>query len=438
MHASPLFFLNLYTMCKSFYTQDDEIFLVFFLEAIQLQEYLNRENEIRYRLGESLANKKKLSMRDFYPEFKFEGTYTNAFLDKTWKLQLPFYDTLIVPIAPYKKKPFESLYDCHIEMMLELYKKGKILFILGAYPLHFKGLDHLDPILDLKPPVLTMRKSAYHILYTGLHLLQQRSMNFKELCTTDEYIGLAEQLKKISLKGYGRAVPLDKQVWTRLGDLNLYGYGELVSKLLKIKQSYHFAYSTFMLHRILVELENLSIDGIMSLDKEDFNWAAVASRFKNIDKDIDVFPCDVGQLLIKELRLMRVDNLGIDKVLEISKNTAKARRALLELDRAVAILQMDKIIDRARALESIWSDSNEIIDSMLRKAKLASLSFLVSVGIVGGMVGSIGGSTGIIASIVGSVTSSLPIAKRVSESLVKLKKPAHTLAIFDLKKNLKS
>lgn len=355
-------------------------------------------------------------------------------MDETWKLQLPFYDTLVTTIIPFKKEPFESLYECQVEMMLELYKKGKILFALGADPSYFKGLHHLDPILDLKPPVLNSRKYAYLQLHLGLRPLVRKFTNFEELRRTGEYARLIAPLKKISLDGYGSPIPLDIQIGTRLGDLYICGYGELASKLLTIKKFWSFAYSTFMFHRILVELESVSIDGIMSLDKVEFDWATKASEFKNIAKDTDVFPCDVGKLLTKELRLMRVDNLGIDSILEISKSTAKARKALLELDKAVINLQIDKIIDRSRALELVWSESNETIDSMVRKAKLASLSFLVSIGIVGGVVGSIGGSVGIIASILGSVATSLPIVKRASESIVKRRKTAHTLAIFDLKK----
>ena len=402
------------------------------MDATELEEYENHQNEICHRLSKLLARNRKHSWKEFFPEFEIEGVCTNAFMNNTWKLQLPFYDAVILPVLPEKEEDFEERYDCSTETMIELNKKGKIFFLLGARPLAFAGLHYLDPILGLDPPVFADRKMVYHLCLLGQHILQQRIANFQSLCKSRNYRKLIRTIERVGARL--PEVDWGTQLRLRLTDLYLSGYGKLVSRLVKCKSPSEFVHFSVMTHRILIELEMMSIDGVICVDKEDLSWTRALSKFKKINKDIDVFPYDVGQLLIKELKLMRVDNLEIDEILEISKNTFKARRALLELDKATAILMMENILDRTQALESVWLESNEVVESMIKKERAASALFLVSIGIIGGAIGSVGGTNGIIASILGSVATSVPLVKRASETLAKIKKPGHVLALFDLRK----
>lgn len=79
--------------------------------------------------------------------------------ERIWS-QIPFAGTTIVPIQPFSKEHLllGNGFDVdEIPLLLELVKReGKVQFGLGADPLRYAGLDHLDPILDeLHPPNLS-------------------------------------------------------------------------------------------------------------------------------------------------------------------------------------------------------------------------------------------------------------------------------------------
>ena len=71
--------------------------------------------------------------------------------------------------------------------------------------------------------------------------------------------------------------------------------------------------------------------------------------------------------MTKEFHLLSIHDVGFEKVIDIVDNTIKARTALLELDKAVENEQSEKMIDRAQALENVWTDTNETIQSMVSK-----------------------------------------------------------------------
>lgn len=117
---------------------------------------------------------KKINIRDFYPDYDFNGPYSsfNPSSDRNLKpfQLLQFFKNIIIDIKPFKnEKDFISYYGMDVNQLLEQWGKGIFKFRLSHDYIHYANLenDYLDEILDKNPPVAPLINNANSILVNG-------------------------------------------------------------------------------------------------------------------------------------------------------------------------------------------------------------------------------------------------------------------------------
>jgi hypothetical protein len=163
---------------------------------------------------------------------------------------------------------------------------------------------------------------------------------------------------------------------------------------------------------------------------ESWNMIEVTAAKKIGIDSRQAFPLDIGKLLIKKFELASVQDYGFEQVIEITNSTSKARRALFELDKAVELVQKEEIMERSLALEQSWNETNEIVESMHNIKNKATKYVPTSIGVVGSILSSFN-LPGILATIF-AIAGSFQYAAPIAEYLVKIKKPNHIVAVYDM------
>ncbi|MBI3639697.1 MAG: hypothetical protein HY223_05210 [Thaumarchaeota archaeon] len=414
----------------------------------ELQELEDKEIEKLDKLIDKVVDNinsgKKLTPLDFYPEiasFVKGKTYTNwLVMHRPILLQLPFYDVTLMPIFPLNdEKIFEKETGLTVQQTLELYKEGKILPLLQFPPLEFRGLDYLDPILELNLPILNFRQPAYdHALSINvlghdqyqISTWYEEGMEIFKIVTSDKLNKFPESLTSLLSKDAQTDSDFIRNIGYAYARLMLMGYSDLVSILLSLKNPMTIAQSLWIYEKVLTAKHHLSLGGVVSWDTLD----ALAAKNLGIDS-AKAFPIDVGKLLIKEFELVSIRDFGFEKIIKITNSTAKPRKALFALDEAVELHQEEKIIDRSLALRETWEETNEIVRSMNKSKDKITKFIPLSIGLVGGLSTAFNTLPGIISTILG-IAGCQVIAEPLTEFILKLGKPTHIVSIFDLSKEI--
>lgn len=126
-----------------------------------LEDYDQEEREQQQRFANRVANgllnpKERFPPLDRFP--KISEPYASSCPGKSIWPQIPLFSSFIVKIVPRMSSQFEFAHGfspSEIQKLVDYHKDtGKIQFALAAYPNSFSGLDYLDPILELRPPVM--------------------------------------------------------------------------------------------------------------------------------------------------------------------------------------------------------------------------------------------------------------------------------------------
>lgn len=402
-----------------------------------LEEYQDEEVERVVHLTNEIFDKKhaqkQISILDFYPEIKErvkDETYTNPLSSSNFMVQLPFFHKLIFPIPPVTKPEWFKDRSVSIEQILELEEKGKIIPVLTLYPTYYANLDYLDQILEKKPPNLDFRAMMFDTFLSasrGIDLPSQAELwdiEGREAFRVKPPPREASEI--MSSPSISESVSAEEYAATAYVHLRSAGYDELAEFLL-YHQNRELAFFGLHLYRhLLYWVPKRSMDGVQSYDVDLARSAGL---------DVQAFPLDVGKLLIKELRLIDFRKIGWAEILDICKETEKARKALLELDKAVGERKAEKAVDRTKALEDIWRDTAETIKSVITWKERFKNFITIGCGVIGGLLGSVSELKPILGHLIGGIGGgivSTSIAEPTADYLVKLRKPSHVVATYDL------
>lgn len=417
------------------------------MDTSELKEYSEKEQEIANNLfTENTIRLEKnesstLGHLDFYPEISDilkNKTYTNWMINPdSIFIQLPFYDKILLPIRPFPTPEiYEKGYGITVEQTVELTKKGKVIPLPAHDPMSYRNLDYLDMLLELRNPAITHRMARYNTC----RLVTVMKKPFEQLIDwvhEGESIALrmdltgANNLAKLTNKTLGKYAKIkniESSIGTDYAHLHLMGYSRLAEDLIDFDDSATVYASLLMFSNALHRIPSWALDGTQSMLQRDYALAEAAGA--KLEKP---FPVDVGKLLTKEFSLINIRDVGFEKVIDITKNTEKARKALLELDKAVEKEQTDKMVDRAIALENVWMESNETIKSMMQRRKTLAKYIPLFFGLIGPATSFLN-TPGIIETITNAVDK-FDIASSISDRLRKLRKPNHIVALYSLKKS---
>jgi hypothetical protein len=148
--------------------------------------------------------------------------------------------------------------------------------------------------------------------------------------------------------------------------------------------------------------------------------------------DYCMFPVDIAKTLIERFSLLDVRDLGLYKIIELSSQTTKARKALWELDRAVKANAAETLSDRTTALSNVLKEVNETVKSMVSSTEKIEKIVPVVFGAIGGIAGSLAGPQGLVTGGLAGAIGSFPFADEVASSVAKLGQANHIVAVYDL------
>lgn len=417
------------------------------MEKKELSEYNSKELQISRKIfmdktKKILAKKEEtVGHLDFYPEFseKLIGkTYTNWMINReSLFFQLPFHDIMLVPIKPYADHEiYQESYGIDVSQTMELFKKNKILPFLAHPPLFYEGLDYMDEIVELKHPVYSFRMNRFQdAMLTSILRLDSDQLgkwrNEYYLEIKDMTFSKANQTAMGTQNIVAEKARLSpdpaRMISDDLGSLRVQGYGMLSDELKNISDGDKMFELTTVYKNLLIQQPSWALDGSISFDKSDQDEI---SDFKKIDVG-DPFPSDIGKLLTKEFNLIQVKDMGFEKILDVTKNTGFARKALLELEKVVLSENNDKMIHRSQILREKWEETNQVIDSMVNLKTKTTKIVPASIGVLGSIASSVD-QTGIIATILGTATA-LGFTGPVLDKIYQITKPNHVVAMYDLK-----
>ena len=396
-------------------------------ELLEL-DHQSRETElmIMEQVRKDFINGRKVSMKEYYPEFNLKGTWTNNLPDDVLT-QLPFFDTIIFNIEPMPEDKFNETYNISIDQALKLFQKDKLLFVRSTSLSRYAGYDYLDPILDLNPPNLIRRGEFLNIARLGNEILKNNKIIsdridlwLKDL--DDPPISELSFITKNSIKQDATS-------------LYCSGFNELTDIILNHPRIEDSALLLFSLKDMLIDVPKCSIGGFDSIHSE----KAKVLKLLGIPLPASsVFPIDLSQIIIKDLKLLELRNCLFDEVFDICSETAEARKILFELNEYVSHLEIENALNRKDAIEECFKETNEIIHDMASRRNSVEKWIGFNIGMTGAMSGAVlGGLAGPPGMLVGGLLGGLTgmnIFESIADRYLKLGIPPHVTAIYDYKK----
>jgi hypothetical protein len=358
--------------------------------------------------------------------------------------QIPLCGSLLVGIVPRTRDEFASVHGfevADIERLVDFARDtGRIQFKLNADPLHYVGLDYLDPIfIELKPPAMMVLP---HEALLEKNVLKEYEIEFYTLAEID-FIpkfaravrhGIAgitsEYIEKrvldycsdyIVLKGLGY-----EDITNRLGDALVSDYGEAM-RLFTI-------YGNFLAEPCLVARKmifNRSLEQLQGALTE-----------KTIQQEKISLPCEVGKFLVQKLSLFPesfqacLDVVSKYKEEELEKVFSALNEAVFDSN---FDLMESKSEDLSAILENVWNDARKLF----RTSTILRFGIPTDIAVMGAAIGMIGGPIGAAAGVLAGLGYEVAQetvrvgANPISDRIAKFGEPSYISSIFDFQKKVK-
>jgi hypothetical protein len=424
---------------------------------------LRRLGEEEQEIAQSAALKairESFSELDLYPEFKNKLSgkiYTNRLKDHPLTLQLPFYDTIILPIYPVPTSScYEKLYGVSFKQTMTLISQGNVTPLLAKDYTAFTALenDYMDELLENAPPTVNRLTYLDALLMAKNALLEGQTIsNFRELEQARErvIIDLSKRAEQIEAQHHlGEASvhyqnPDPDNIGPVKGDWSIprfyiefciRGYSDLAEELIALDRVPSMislaGYSEF-----LITAPYRALGGLPSVENVYLSMARMAPSNITRDDLIRAFPVEIGELLINRFKLVDTTDLSLKGAIHVWSKTREARRALVELDRAITQgANLTEIISKGEALTEFFNNVNQECEDMVRKkSKITTRYIPFSLAIIGGIAHYKTALPGVISfalPIIWSEISKKQLVQEPVDFLLKLKRPPYICAFYDL------
>ena len=418
------------------------------LEEMTAQE-TSQVEKIVGQLRRKIAEHKPISASELYPEMALKSPYTYCIGNVKAATLLPFFSTVIVDLRPLPSlEAFESRYGLSPERFIEYVEQGRIAVRCRDKYERFEGLSYLDPIFQILgcPPSSIRHKYLYAEDQLRLFSIAR------------EMIGMARPEDDWWRREYAdwKTPPMFTEVFADKFALVGCYFGEetaseLVRRAMANTQDPGQAYKWLhVFSRARVYPYMNCLDGINSLSLEDLRLTSslptdveVRSRqeyarprkwydFLRRNPRPQMFPYELGKVMLTNMRLSIPADL--DTALQIVP--ADWNAAVRELDKALEAGMQVQIEAKSRYLIRLVKEvSSEVATMRRRQKQYANLITLAGVGIVGPLAEYAPADW---KPLVQAAGASLVVLKTpIASALVRMLKPSHVTAWFDIEAQLK-
>jgi len=176
-----------------------------------------------------------------------------------------------------------------------------------------------------------------------------------------------------------------------------------------------------------------AMEGVVTLQPSDFHLATEIGLATRAER----FPVEVAKLLVRELEILWIKDIGSEQVVELRGKTAELRKLLFEIDRFASSGQFEKL-PRQEAVEKAFEEARAASAEIARTRKLSTRMIHASLGILGGAVGNaLPGYIGLLTGAALGGLVAIPFVEQSAEVLSKLGKKSHALAYFEVEQDLR-
>ena len=278
-----------------------------------LVDYEAKENEKfnkifkEFKLGE-------ISAFERYPtkkQFEVHKPYSYQIPGEKIYYQIPYYNTLIIPLVAASKKYFESANNIkidEIDSLINLYKKNKsIQFILYDSPTKFENFDHFDNIFKECNPPLQFHYFPDISTEDILEFFDYVQYGFMDIFNYNYPLG------NRTYKLMDDAIEINSQIYSFL---KAYGYTDICELFqdYAIGREFEKAFSLICLSSEFLVLPYLSpFQDIVYSYPENLTLSLMKKsgipEYSNIDHQIEPcsFPYEIGKFLVKNLTVILPD-----------------------------------------------------------------------------------------------------------------------------------
>lgn len=417
-----------------------------------LEDYEEKEKENIEKFLIKLKKGGKLSEGAMYPPpERFLGLKEpiakyNPYLGSIWGVA-PFYGSTIVSLQPVKsKKQFDAIYSktcgftsANIEEIVDFVKEtGKIQFVLGDTPTHFKYFEFLMPLLEqLNPPsewAIPVEFFLEEQTYKKYAIEYGTLIEFGFRSLVDKDVSSHFSMDKSSAHKY--YADLYAFIKTFVGE----GIGDELGTLMIL-------YPPIALHifgllewlivsparSTLKAIRTLKVEGMGTLD-EIKKTPNVKIAFSIPIPKLPIPSYDVGKFILSKIILYPETFDGCKEVIyHYEENDLyKTLEALNEgVNKGKTGIIDNQVVELSAILNNIWEDA----DKIRFKSEGINIGVSTSIGLIGELASELSG-IGILATLGFQVADKIVGLKSdsISEKITKFISPNYLATIYDFKK----
>jgi len=311
--------------------------------------------------------------------------------DVSPKLLLPFYEQVVLPVSPARNKErFTSVHGLTPEEIAHLYSRNRVLPIILGDPtiLTEKDASYMGVLLEKKPPILrTERWLRFYKEEKG----QKHSKRGKRL--SENAKAMIEAAKSDFPERTAKFLMYTAEVMDE-SYVSLYfcGFGDLADRIVEKYAPPLVAYLLFVLGQLLVNPTLIGLGAATQIPKEGFEWFNQIHRsfeeIPAISRDL-IFPSEIGNFLTScyDLTFPTDPSMEIVDKAYRDKALSKARRLLIEFDRAVLEGDENRAVKKGTHLEEVYREAVEALltlDKRVEKCRWAWNSVMYgAIGLLG-------------------------------------------------------
>lgn len=418
-----------------------------FLEDYHQKEIIDFNNYLKIKEGTKRNSNSSLNIeypsKSRFPKILEPITVTHAQRSNIFGI-IPFYGSVIIPIAPVQKEQFKmvtGLDPNYIEEIVDFSKKnGKIFFELSTPAQYFEKLDYLAPIFhELKPPEI------YHILdpkISNNKEFQKYQVEFSTLSNFGYYEFIRFLGRSYAITGQnltdGAAIEIFNIDMKAYSFAKISGYNELTDLILDIMMSgdYPRVHDLLeILHRFLL-LPNMDSFAHPHNYSKFFLSYLQSSIPKNESKNfepISPLPFEVGRFLLRKLAVWSDDFDACKSIIDYYGQT-DLHRLMVDLNKGIQENNLQLMLTTKDELDIVLDDMWEDSEKIRRRKNVAEVGLPISLAVLGELASGFNG-LGMLASLGYSVLDKILSAKRsaISEEIGKINQKSHLIGIHDFK-----
>jgi len=350
-------------------------------------------------------------------------------------VQIPFAESLIIPVVPRKKEEFEELLGVgsgYLDRLIDLCKEsGRVQFAITKPISNYQGLDYLEPLFtEIKPPIIF--SVPPHVVFPKEEVNKCFEEFYKVLKNSKFIKSLVHESFSLGIRDPEYMAYRTKEYAYDYAVLKLLGFDqiiELISMTMHSQPSIaHYLFNIFSL--VTVPLFS-PLDKSYSIIR---NTPIDLIPTPQLLKQNNVFVPEIGKFIFRKLTLLPDSYEGAISVIDRFKQAElyKLYEAIVD---ACTKKKTDEIISKGNemgtVLDNIWNEAK----GTRKLENLVRYGIPVDLVAVGKLIEALSGQYGLLASLGFDVAGILFLA--LSEKITKFICDSSLLCIYNFQKKYK-